>query len=330
MVTLSSLARGLVALTLAVLPAVQASYPSPGACSGDCWSHDSALIKRTSDGTYFRFNTGSEIGIYKADSISGPWTYKGAAIEGGSKIDLTGNTDLWAPDVHYIDGTYYMYYAVSAFGSQASAIGYATSTTMEYGSWTDHGSTGISSKSGKPYNAIDPNLIQATDGTYYMNFGSFWNDIFQVKMASPSKSAGGSSYNIAFNASGTHAVEGSFVYYRSPYYYLFFSSGICCGYDTSKPASGAEYKIAVCRSESVSGPYVDKNGVACLESGGTTVLASHGNIYGPGGQGVYADTAEGGAVLYYHYADTSVGLGDGDYRFGWNKLSWSTGWPVVQ
>lgn len=95
MVTLSSLARGLVALTLAVLPAVQASYPSPGACSGDCWAHDTALIKRTSDGTYFRFNTGSEIGIYKADSISGPWTYEGAAIEGGSKIDLTGNTDLW-------------------------------------------------------------------------------------------------------------------------------------------------------------------------------------------------------------------------------------------
>lgn len=197
-----------------------------------------------------------------------------------------------------------MYYAVSAFGSQASSIGYATSTTLEYGSWTDHGATGISSSAGKSYNAIDPNLIQSADGTYYMNFGSFWNDIYQVKMSSPTKSAGGSGYNIAFNATGTHAVEGSFGYYRAPYYYLFFSSGICCNFDTSPPAAGEEYKIAVCRSESVSGPYVDQNGVACLESGGTTVLASHGNIYGPGGQGVYADSSEHGAVLYYHYGES--------------------------
>lgn len=95
MFTLSNLASGLVALTLAVLPAVRASYPDPGACSGDCWAHDPALIKRSSDGVYFRFNTGSEIGIYKSDSLTWTWTYEGSAIEGGSSIDLTGNTDLW-------------------------------------------------------------------------------------------------------------------------------------------------------------------------------------------------------------------------------------------
>jgi arabinan endo-1,5-alpha-L-arabinosidase len=29
---------------------------------------------------------------------------------------------------------------------------------------------------------------------------------------------------------------------------------------------------------------VDANGVACTEGGGTVVLESHGNVYGPGGQ----------------------------------------------
>lgn len=72
-----------------------------------------------------------------------------------------------------VGSTYYMYYAVSTFGSQSSAIGYATSTTMEYGSWTDHGSTGVASSSGKPYNAIDPTVVQTASGTYYMSFGSF-------------------------------------------------------------------------------------------------------------------------------------------------------------
>lgn len=73
-----------------------------------------------------------------------------------------------------VGSTYYMYYSVSSFGSQASAIGYATSTTMAVGSWTDHGSTGIASDSSKAYNAIDPTLVQAADGSYYMTFGSFW------------------------------------------------------------------------------------------------------------------------------------------------------------
>lgn len=27
-------------------------------------------------------------------------------------------------------------------------------------------------------------------------------------------------------------------------------------------------------------------------------------------------------------ADTNIGLADADYQFGWNALSWSTGWPV--
>lgn len=83
----------LVTLGLAGLSSV-AAYPDPGACSGDCWAHDPCLIKR-SDGTYFRFNTGSEIGIWTADAITGPWVYQGAALPSGSKIDLAGNTDLW-------------------------------------------------------------------------------------------------------------------------------------------------------------------------------------------------------------------------------------------
>lgn len=74
-----------------------------------------------------------------------------------------------------VGSTYYLYYSVSTFGSNVSKIGYATSTTMEVGSWTDHGSAGISSDSSKSYNAIDPSLVQAADGSYYMTFGSFWS-----------------------------------------------------------------------------------------------------------------------------------------------------------
>lgn len=98
--SLGKLARGLAALSLAVLALLPClalgAYPSPGACSGDCWTHDPAVVKR-SDGTYFRFSTGGGIGVYKASSLSGSWTYQGVALSGGSSISVTGNsgTDLW-------------------------------------------------------------------------------------------------------------------------------------------------------------------------------------------------------------------------------------------
>jgi len=34
-------------------------------------------------------------------------------------------------------------------------------------------------------------------------------------------------------------------------------------------------------------------------------------------------------VLYYHYANPTIGLSDADYQFGWNVLNWSNGWPTV-
>lgn len=45
-------------------------------------------------------------------------------------------------------------------------------------------------------------------------------------------------------------------------------------------------------------------------------------------QGVYWDPKEG-PLLYYHYVDTRIGYGDGQKKFGVNKINWSSGWPVV-
>jgi arabinan endo-1,5-alpha-L-arabinosidase len=70
-------------------------YADPLACSGVCNNaHDPALV-RHSDGTYWRFSTGGKIAVHSAPALTGPWTYKGAAIPSGSKINLAGNNDLW-------------------------------------------------------------------------------------------------------------------------------------------------------------------------------------------------------------------------------------------
>ncbi|KAI6080582.1 glycoside hydrolase family 43 protein [Hypoxylon rubiginosum] len=303
-------------------------YANPGACSGTCTNtHDPSIIRR-SDGTYFRFSTGGKIAVHTAPAITGPWTYKGAALPSGSSIDLAGNQDLWAPEVALIGSTYYLYYSVSTFGVQDSAIGVATSSSLDVGTWTDRGSTGIRSSSGKPYNAIDPNLINV-NGAYLLTFGSFWKDLHQVAMKStPTAVASGvSAYQVAYDPVTT-AEEGAFMFKNGNYYYLFYSKGKCCGYDASRPAAGEEYKIMVCRSTSATGGFVDASGKACTGGGGTVVLQSHDFVYGPGGQGVYNDPTHG-PILYYHYVDTRIGYADGQKQFGWNTINFSSGWPVV-
>ncbi|KAG6611157.1 arabinan endo-1 [Phytophthora cinnamomi] len=316
----------LIALPL-LFAGVVKGYASPETCTGTCTNaHDPSIIRRD-DGTYFRFSTGNKIAIHSAPALTGPWTYLGAAVPGGSKINLAGKDDLWAPDVHKVGDYYYLYYSVSSFGSQNSAIGLTRSKTMEAGSWTDLGSVGVTSDSSKEYNAIDPNLFQVGN-QYFLNFGSYWQDLYQVKMKStPTKTAGETAYQMAFT-SNYEVVEAAYMFAYNSYYYLFFSKGSCCGYDKTRPAKGKEYRILVCRSQHATSGFVDKSGNDCKNNGGTVVLESHDYVYGPGGQGVYNDPKYG-PVVYYHYVDTRIGYADGDKKFGWNQLDFSSGWPTV-
>lgn len=173
-----------------------------------------------------------------------------------------------------------MYYVLSKTGTQHSEIGVATSKTMEPGSWTDHGVVGLPYNDA--YNRIDPNWIMI-DGKNYLNFGSYWNNIYQVEMESPLHVGSAVPHQLSFNETLNHREEGSFMFKHDDYYYLLYSGGIAGRYTATYPKEGEEYRISVCRSKSGTGGFVDQNGVSCLHTGGTLLLASHGEVYGPGG-----------------------------------------------
>jgi arabinan endo-1,5-alpha-L-arabinosidase len=110
---------------------------------------------------------------------------------------------------------------------------------LEAGSWTDHGSVGVTSRSGQAYNAIDPNLFiynggaAASGGYSLLNFGSFYGDIYQVKLDEAlTMTAGSAAYNIEYNSKGTRPCEGSYMFQYGSYYYLLWSHGQCCNYNT--------------------------------------------------------------------------------------------------
>ncbi|KAL4781090.1 Arabinan endo-1,5-alpha-L-arabinosidase C [Aspergillus varians] len=308
-----------------------AQYPAPGECTGNCWSHDPGFYQRVSDGRYYRFSTGEGIHIHASNSLTGPWEDVGQALPGGSTVDHPGSGNLWAPDIHYQPDTklYYMYYSISTLGSRDSIIGVATSPNLQPSSWTDHGILFRSDPNG-PYNAIDPNWI-SVNGSPILIFGSYWNGIHEIPLSGPLTLAPGApAWNVAYNSTGSHSVEAGYIFYRRGWYYLTFSSGRTGSFDTNMPPPGEEYRIVVCRSREALGGFVDRTNRSCLaENGGTTLLASHDNVYGPGGQGVFEDSSRGW-VLYYHYADRTIGLAKEQYRFGWNVLQWGDdGWPTV-
>jgi arabinan endo-1,5-alpha-L-arabinosidase len=140
-----------------------------------------------------------------------------------------------------------MYYVISKLGTQDSEIGVATSQTMEPGSWTDHGAVGIPANG--EYNRIDPNWI-SIGGQSYLNFGSYWNDIFQIEMQGPLQATNQEPRNLAFNGSLNHREEGSFMFQNGNWFYLLFSAGIANAYTATYPAPGEEYSIRMCRSQS--------------------------------------------------------------------------------
>ncbi|EPQ57247.1 glycosyl hydrolase [Gloeophyllum trabeum ATCC 11539] len=313
-------------------PDAAAAYPNPLALQGPSFFvHDPSLVQRQSDGKYFLFTTHDKGGILTATQLAGPWTEVGSILPNDSTIQLPGRDDIWAPDVSYHNGQYYAYYSVSTFGSQNSGIGLATSPTMDPGTWTDHGLV-IQSTTGAQYNCIDPNLIVGGDGVPRLSFGSFWNDIFQVQLGSNLQSTVGSPAQLSYNATGSHAEEGSFIWQRGSYHYLFISSGTCCGFDPNNlPAPGDEYKVFVGRSSSPNGPFVDKSGVDMRKTGGTLVLASHGNVYAPGGQAVFHDTKSNKDIFVYHYVpvNSPSPYNDSYATLGLNGIDWSSGWPVL-
>lgn len=297
-----------------------ASYPNPETISGSTYAHDPSMVK-TASGTYYLFYTGGGVEISTStDRVH--WSSAGQVLPSGAgwATAYGGWNDLWAPDASYHNGVYWLYYAVSSFGSNHSAIGLATSTTAAPGSWTDKGLV-YSSQSGSDYNAIDPALVVDSSGRWWLSFGSFWSGVkmIQIDPATGKQLASNTTrYNLAQRPS-PDAEEASFVYPHGGYYYLFTSFDYCCR------GTSSTYRIMVARATGPTGPYTDESGASAISGGGTQILGTHGIVIGPGGQSVMHDSD--GDVLVYHYYDSNL---NGTAQLGLNHLTWGTnGWPTV-
>jgi arabinan endo-1,5-alpha-L-arabinosidase len=291
---------------------------------GNIVAHDPNVVQ--SNGYYYLFKGDPHLPFFKAANMSGPWELVGHVFDKASIIQHKGSRKRpWAPTTIEHNGTFYCYYTLSTHGSRDSAIGVATTTTLDGSAWTDHGAV-IETDGGKdsdvyPFNitnAIDASFItDQTTGQSYLNWGSFWRDIWQLPLSADLLSVKNPIDPDAVQLSfipheSSQPEEGSWMSYHDPYYYVWFSHGKCCRFEKGFPARGEEYSIRVGRSRNVRGPFVDKDNNLLLDGGGTVVYASNnGKVYAPGGVGVLPGiNASTSDILYFHYLNTSVGFTD--------------------
>ena len=314
----------------AASPAAQDVLPVEGDVAG---VHDPAAIREKD--TYYLFSTGgrSGEGVIPIRTSRNLRTWKRAGfvfdtLPEWARREVPRARNAWAPDIAFHGGRFLLYYSVSSFGSRDSAIGLATTTTLDPSSagyrWRDHGLVVRSFENRDDWNAIDPNLVIEDSRNLWLVWGSFWSGI---KMRRVDPATGKlSTADATLHALSSRpreqpiggSVEAPFIVRRGGYWYLFVSFDRCCrGADST-------YNVVVGRSTNVTGPYVDKGGRLMTDGGGSLVIAATSPAWrGPGHPAVLRE--DGTDYLLFH-AYYGAGRGRGS-ALQISTMVWEDGWP---
>lgn len=297
--------------------------------------HDPVLAKEGN--TYYLFSTGPGVTFYSSANLR-DWKEEGRVFAGdpvwAKNAAPTFNGHIWAPDIYFHDGKYYLYYSVSGFGKNTSGIGVTTNVTLNPRDpryrWVDQGMVLQSVPGRDNWNAIDANIIDDADGTAWMSFGSFWSGIKLVKLdASRTRLAEPQVWHSlarrerpAFTADDSGApaeIEAPHIIKKNGYYYLFVSWGLCCNKEKTT------YHVVVGRSKQVSGPYLDRDGKDMAHGGGSLVIAGTPAWKGLGHNSAY--TIDGKDLLVLHAYETADKYLQ---KLKVLDISWDKdGWPTV-
>lgn len=288
------------------------------------------------------------------------WTYVGDAFA-SRPATAEPSSGIWAPDIRYMNGLYYLYYGITNSSLEArdddSAIGVATSVNPT-GPWTDRGTVVAPSPApccGPESRRAQFDMAVFTDlnGQRYIYYGSYFGGIAARKLSQDglrSDPASQTQITIA------NRYEAPYVKRHGDFYYLFVSATNCCALELSG------YTVFAGRSRSPLGPFVDREGVSLLPDptppydcsddatppcntrvGGTPVLSMNGNRWvGPGHNAVLTDVS-GQDWAFYHAidrfdpalrrapdADNPQGLIINQRPMLMDRLDWINGWPTVR
>ncbi|MCF7886103.1 MAG: arabinan endo-1,5-alpha-L-arabinosidase, partial [Candidatus Marinimicrobia bacterium] len=305
--------------------------------SAGTMAHDPVMIKY--EGTYYLFHTGKGIQIQSSPNMKS-WKQEGQVFDSTPdwvfELIPKFKNVMWAPDIAQHKDTFYLYYSVSQFGRNNSAIGVATNKTLNPNDpdykWVDHGPVVQSVPGRDMWNAIDPNLAFDEKGTPWLAFGSFWMGIKIVKLEDNLKKIArkpqtwhtiaarhrywklderdaGDAANPELNYDSLYT-ESTLEAARNTEYgaveapFIFKKNGyyyLFVSWDRCCRGKKSTYKIMVGRSKNITGPYLDKDGQDMTYGGGTLIADGNENWAAVGHPAAY--TFNGTDYLVYHGYD---------------------------
>jgi arabinan endo-1,5-alpha-L-arabinosidase len=287
--------------------------------------HDPSTIVQC-NGEYWVFYTGRGVPSYHSKDLvtweRGPVVFTNAPAWVAATIPENRNgMNFWAPDVIHDGDRYLLYYSVSTFGNNNSAIGLATSPTLDPNDpqyhWTDEGIV-VQSHTNENFNTIDPAVTRDSDGNLWLSFGSFWSGIKLIQL-DPATGKRLTPDSRMYALANHDTIESSYIYPHNGRYYLFANWGDCCR------GTNSTYEIRVGRSNKITGPYVDKAGKYLLHDGGSLVLGTTGPFIGPGHAGIITADGKDWFSCHFYY-----GTRRGTAELAVRPIIWDAdGWPKV-
>ena len=319
-------------------PSLTASQPRLLKLSGNLIVHDPSIIRDKN--TYYIFCTGGGwrggiIPIRCSTNLL-HWTLWGSVFQTLPKWvhkAVPRARGIWAPDISYFHGQYHLYYAVSSFGVNQSAIGLAVNDTLNPADpryqWVDRGMVLRSRPGIDDFNAIDPNIVIQDKQHIWLCWGSFWSGIKMRRINPATGKLSATDTNMYSLASRPRsgpkktppvqgAVEAPFIIPHGHHWYLFASYGLCCR------GTNSTYNVKVGRARKVTGPYFDRNGIPLTKGGGTQVVPEvTAKWHGAGGESVLQDAGTDYLVFHAYNAKT------GRPRLEISTIAWDDGWPRI-
>ena len=285
-------------------PATGATYTNPVLDE----NFPDPTVVRAADGAYYAYATqgeraGVDVNIQVARSRDlVRWEQLDDALP--TKPSWASETqDFWAPHVSEHGGRYFLYYsakpdAALADTTRGLCLAVATASRPE-GPFTD---IGAPLQCGPGFVNIDPMAFDdPRTGRRWLYWGSGFGPIKVQELGEDRVSfAAGSRPHPLVEVVPTddstnyrRLVEGAWVTYTDPWYYLYFSGDNCCG-------PRAHYAVMVARSRSATGPFE-----ILASNGGDTsgvILERGAHWVAPGHNSVIRD-ASGHDWMVYHAVD---------------------------
>lgn len=283
-------------------------------------------VIRANDGYFYLYSTQSGtkwVPIYKSKDLVN-WEYQRTAFKNATKPNLPGGGAFWAPEIRYIKDKYVLYFSWAKWGDQNNSYTAVATSDSPLGEFPDSKALITNEEFGR--NVIDQ-FYYEDDGKHYMFFGSF-NGIFVTELTddglSVKRDIGGAPV-LNKQVCGS-AFEGTNIYKKNGYYYLFASINNCCD------GMNSRYKVVVGRSKNILGPYLNKKGHDMLTNNYTLVLeGDNEKWFGPGHNSIIIQDDEGTEWMIYHsYVKEGDDVSGG--RLGMlDRVLWdSEGWPYIE